>query len=431
MHRVQNLKKTIDYSLQEYKTISHLVTTNGCEEPSVVADFEYTLQEYNHAKNMNKEMFARMIYQSFDPEEKITPEQAHACGVELAKRYLKNDHQYIVITHEETEHLHNHIIFNSIKHTDLKMFDSKTKHTKYDLREINDQISFENGLMIPEIKSNRGMNFNEYIVRATGKSFKSKLESIIDQNIRHSKTFDAFLNNMEKSGYSHKRGKYLAFKPEDGKKFIRTKTLGMNYLESSIKFRIEHKEYVPVTQRIIDKQWIDKTSKKFQSSFGLRRWATRKNVNYLNDIGKRLYDEKISLDQLNQKEEIKRNITDHFEKELIDRDEKIYKLEKMEKSFSIYSDSKNLIQEFKRSKSKQKFKKNHYLEFKAYDSAKKDLNYLKKVYDVHDIAELNFKIAQLKEERNIFYKGLDAKSDLSKERGEIERASKIFSEKDR
>ncbi|MGG5373451.1 relaxase/mobilization nuclease domain-containing protein [Enterococcus sp. AZ196] len=431
MHRVQNLRKLIDYSLQEYKTISHLVTTNECQEPSIVSDFDYTLQEYNHAKNTNKEMFARMIYQSFDPEEKITPEQAHFFGVELAKRYLKNDHQYIVITHEETEHLHNHIIFNSIKCTDLKMFDSKTKHTKYDLRMINDQISFENGLMIPEIKANRGMSFNEYVVRGSGKSFKSKLEILIDQNIKQSNTFDEFLNNMKNSGYSYKRGKYLAFKAEDGKKYIRTKVLGMNYLESSIKFRIENKSYVPVTQRIIDKQWIDKTGKKFQTSFGLRRWATRKNINYLNEIGKRLYRENISLDQLNEKEEIKVNITTHFEKELMSRDELIYKLSKMENSFLVYKNSLSLISNFKKSEDREKFKRDNYQDFKAYDNARKNLNYLKKHHGITDLAELEYKVSQLKEERNMFYNSLDAKGQDTKVRENRRERSKEIIEKDR
>lgn len=431
MQRVKNLKKTIDYSLQEYKTISHLVTTYECEEASIVSDFDCTLQEYNRAKDTEKEMFARMIYQAFDPEEEITAEQAHSYGVELAQRYLKDEHQYIVITHEETEHLHNHIIFNSIKHKELKMFDSKTKHTKYDLREVNDKISFENGLMIPEIKKNQGMKFGEYVARASGKSFKSKLENVIDTNIDKSDNFESFLENMKKNGYSYKNGKYLAFKSEKGKKFIRTKTLGMNYLESSIKYRIDHKEYIPTTQRIIDKQWIDKTSKEFKKSIGLRRWATRKNVNYLNEIGKKLYSENLSLDKLNEKEEIKRGITEHFEKELINRDETIYRLKKMEQSFITYQNSFGLIKEYKQAKDKQAFKRSHYQDFKAYDNAKRDLNYLKKIYDIQDIAELNFKISQLREERDLLYEGLNAKQDLNKEREGNERVSKDFNEKDR
>lgn len=213
-----------------------------------------------------------MIIQSFNSDDNLTPEEAHQYGVELAENYFKGKHQYVVITHIETDNLHNHIIFNSVNFVDLKMFDSKRKHTVNDLRKENDRISEKHNLSIVEAGRRKGITFNEYVSRAKGKSFKSKLENIIDKNIEKAKSFEEFLSLMEQQGYEHKQGpKYLAFKNPKSNKFMRTKTLGMNYFESSIKYRIENKDYTPLKQNIIDKQWIDKSQAKFKNNKGLRK----------------------------------------------------------------------------------------------------------------------------------------------------------------
>ncbi|EAD2312726.1 relaxase, partial [Listeria monocytogenes] len=115
--------------------------------------------------------------------------------------------------------------------------------------------------------------FNEYVARAKGTSFKSQLENAIDINIQKANSFDEFLEFMKADGYEHKQGKYLAFENNKSKKFMRTKTLGMNYLESSIKYRIEHKDYQPLQVDIVNKKWIDKSQEKFKNNKGLERWA--------------------------------------------------------------------------------------------------------------------------------------------------------------
>ncbi|WP_257144463.1 relaxase/mobilization nuclease domain-containing protein, partial [Bacillus wiedmannii] len=130
------------------------------------------------------------------PIDILTPEQVHQYGVEFADNYLKGNHQYIVITHIETDHLHNHIVFNDIDFNKLKMFDSKRANTLDRLREENDKISEKYGLSIIE-EGRKGrkkyLAFNEYVARSKQKSFKGNLEEIIDKNISKSNSFNEFL----------------------------------------------------------------------------------------------------------------------------------------------------------------------------------------------------------------------------------------------
>ncbi|RYK14689.1 relaxase/mobilization nuclease domain-containing protein [Enterococcus faecium] len=425
MNRVKHLGKALDYSLQDYKTKSSLISTNIVAPEDIEIDFKRTLEMYNRANGTNKEMFARMIYHSFSEEDNITPQTAHEIGLKLAEEYLGDKHSFIVITHEDTDKLHNHIIFNSIEHDSLRMFNSKTKHTKHDLRRINDKLCMEYNLSIPNVTKNKGMTFNEYVVRAKNKSFKSKLETVIDETIKRSDSFDDFLEKMDQQGYSYKEGKHLAFLNQKSNRYMRTKTLGFNYLESSIKYRISHKEYVPIKRNIIDKQWIDRNDKKFKNNKGLQRWASKQNINYLNEISNKLYKENISLEELGMLEFKQASLVDIFEKKLLEVDDNIFKLEKMKNCFSVYRNSYNLISEYKKSSDKSAYKKSHYSEFKAYDMAKKDINYLKKNHSILNDFELESFINSLKEDRDNLYK------DLNREQQNKERSKEKRSEKER
>lgn len=418
IQQVKDLKAVIKYSLQEHKTNEELVTSYECDIETIERDFKLTLLDYNEKNNSNKNVSARMIIQSFDSDDNLTPEQAHQYGVELAENYFKGKHQYTVITHIETENLHNHIIFNSINFEDLKMFDSSRQHSLYDLRRENDKVSKEHGLSIIEPegkKKDKYLAFNEYVSRANKKSFKGNLEDIIDNTIEKSNSFDEFLKLMDQQGYESKQGKYLSFKNPKSDKFMRTKTLGINYLESSIKYRIENKEFVPVKQSVIDKQWIDKSQAKFKNNKGLSRWATKKNINYLNEISSQLYKKNITLDELNELELKKENLIENFEKQLTLLDDEIYKLDKMKDCFAVYKSSYPLIQEYKASEDKTLFKQENYSKFKQYDTAKRNMNYLKKQYNITDESSLYSKLSVLKQDRNIFYGSLGKNAEKQRE----------------
>lgn len=418
IQQVKDLKAVINYSMQDYKTREEIVTSYECQIETIERDFKSVLFDYNDKNNRSRDMTARMIIQSFDSDDNITPEQAHQYGIELADNYFKGKHQYVVITHTETDNLHNHIIFNSINFEDLKMFDSSRQHTLYDLRRENDKVSERHGLHIIEPKEGKRdkyLSFNEYVTRAKKKSFKGKLEEVIDKNIEKANSFEDFLELMNKDGYEHKQGKYLSFKNPKSNKFMRTKTLGVNYFEASLKYRIENKEYVPIKQNIIDKQWIDKSQEKFRDNIGLQKWATKQNINYLNEISSKLYKEKMTLQELNELEINKENLIDNFEKQLTSIDDEIFKVNKMKDCFAVYKDSYPLIQAFKKSDDKAKFKQENYYKFKQYDTAKKNMNYLKKNYGITDESGLHYKLSLMENERNLLYGSIGKENNLERQ----------------
>ena len=418
IQKVKDLKAVINYSMQDHKTNEELVTSYECSIETIERDFKSVLVDYNEKNNSNKGISARMIIQSFDSGDNLTPEQVHQYGVEYADNYLKGNHQYTVITHTETDNLHNHIIFNDIDFNNLKMFDSKRYNSLDRLRLENDKISEKYGLSIIEAgrkDRKKYVAFNEYVARSKKKSFKGKLEEIIDKNISKSNSFDEFLSLMQKEGYEHKQGKYLSFQNLKSGKFMRTKTLGFNYLESSIKYRIENKGYSPIKTSIMNRQWIDKSQEKFKNNKGLQRWATKQNINYLNELSSKLYKLNISLSELDEIEANKEALIDSFEKQLLGIDNEIFRLKKMKGCFQTYKKSHPLIVAYKKAENKMAFKQEHYHEFKQYDVAKRDMNYLKKNYDITDEAELQYKLSFMTKERNLLYGSLGKEKEAEKQ----------------
>ncbi|PEI94091.1 relaxase [Bacillus pseudomycoides] len=424
IQKVKDLKAVINYSMQDHKTNEELVTSYECSIETIERDFKSVLVDYNEKNNSNKNMSARMIIQSFDSNDNLTPEQVHQYGVEFADNYLKGNHQYTVITHTETDNLHNHIIFNDIDFNNLKMFDTKRGNTLNRLREENDKISEKYDLSIIEEGRNgrkKYLAFSEYVARSKKKSFKGNLEGIIDKNILKSNSYDEFLGLMNKEGYEHKQGKYLSFKNPKSGKFMRTKTMGVNYLESSIKYRIQNKGYSPIKTSIMNRQWIDKSQEKFKNNKGLQRWATKQNINYLNELSSKLYKLNVPLSELDEIEANKEALIDSFEKQLLGIDNEIFKLKKMKGCFQTYKKSHPLIVAYKKSENKMAFKQEHYHEFKQYDVAKRDMNYLKKNYDITDEAELHYKLSLMTKERNLLYGSLGKEKEVEIKRQEQQR----------
>lgn len=425
--KVNNLKATVKYIMQDYKTDNHLITSFECDEDNIVEDFRDIHFEYMKRRNTDREMGARMIIQSFDSDDNVSPEQAHQYGVEFASNYLKNEHQFLVVTHRETDNVHNHIVFNETNFKTFKLFDSKRENTLTNLRKENDKISEKYGLHIIEAGrvKRQYLSYNEYAVRSRGNSFKEQLENVIDETINESSTYDDFLNKMNEKGYEHKQGKYLSFKNPKSEKFMRTKTLGFNYLEDSIKYRIDHKEYIPFKPKVIKKKWIDKSEKKFQENKGLRRWATIQNINYLNELNKKIYTDEIRPEEVISLAESVDRLESNIQKEFEEIDATIFDLKKMKSCFKDYKDSHGMMSSFKRletKKEKMEFKKANYEGFKRFDIAKRNINILKKVYGVTNEKQLYETIDKMKEDRNALYSQLN----MNIERKEKEDAARLM-----
>lgn len=413
IQKVKSLKKIVAYATQNHKTNSDLITSYKCDVNSIEKDFENVLLEYNFRKRTNKELSSRMIIQSFDKNDNVTPEEAHQYGTEFAENYLKGKHQFLVVTHIETDNVHNHIIFNDIAFDDFKYFDSKRENSLHRLRFENDKISEKYGLNIIEEgkKKNKYLDFKEYTVRLKGKSFKAQLENAIDKNIELAKDYDDFLKLMKEDGYESKQGKYLAFQNPKSDKFMRTKTLGVNYFENSIKFRIENKDYPIIKPNLIEKEWIDKTADKFKNNKGLERWATIQNINYLHEVNSYLNKEKITLQQYGEMKENAKMLFESFGEKLEKKDTEIFELEDMAGTFKAYENCYDVMAQYKAiegQEQKAAYKKANYATFKQFDKAKRNIKTLKEKYGINDEYDYQYKLSSFKMERDVLYQSLNA-----------------------
>lgn len=233
----RTLAKAVRYITDPDKTEEQLlVSTFGCSSGTVVAEFAMTAGLGTERGNT----LAQHMIQSFKPGE-VTPEEAHRIGRELVDRLTDHKHEYIITTHVDRNHIHNHIIFNQTSFVDYKKFRSN-KQTVRRMRALSDEICKEHGLNVIEKPQGAFHSYYEWQKRREDKSYKKKLEAAIDKCINWSNTYDQFLQNMKMLGYEIKLGKYIAFRASDQERFTRAKTLGPDYTEERIRERIEKHE---------------------------------------------------------------------------------------------------------------------------------------------------------------------------------------------
>ena len=270
------LKKAIDYICNGDKTDDEIyVTTHLCSRENAHKEFELTKKQFNS----RTKTLAYHLIQSFVPEE-VSFEEAHQVGIELCVKILGGKYEYVLATHIDKEHIHNHIIFNSIDVDEGKVY-----HSYYgsymNIRNQSDRLCKEHNLSvidvetqkeINEIKRRKFVNWYDWNEDKKGKSYKSRLQFDIDRTIKQSINWQDFLSKMESYGYEIKHGKHIAFRSKNQQRFTRSKTIGVNYTEERIKDRILNKE--KELGNIID----IKNKGKAKSSKCYGYWATKHNL---------------------------------------------------------------------------------------------------------------------------------------------------------
>lgn len=175
---------------------------------------------------------------NFDPNENITPEQAHRIAKAFARKTFGDDCQIVIATHLDKGHIHSHFILNSYSVSGKKFYDNQTSLKK--IREYSDRVCLAFG--IQPIKENRGQRkniaYNEWEHKKRGTSWKQKIRLDIDRLVATAKNLDELLCELELMGYTIKRGKYISIKTEGQQRFVRTKTLGEDYTAESLISRI-------------------------------------------------------------------------------------------------------------------------------------------------------------------------------------------------
>ena len=272
------LSKALDYIENPDKTDGKmLISSFGCSYETADIEFGYTLsQALDKGSNL-----AFHLIQSFAPGE-VDYEKAHEIGKQLADAVTKGQHEYVVTTHIDKGHIHNHVIFCAVNFVDHHKYNSN-KRSYYGIRNMSDKLCRENGLsVVVPGKGSKGKSYAEYQAEKTGTSWKGKLKIAVDALIPQVSSFEELLTRLQAAGYEIKPGKYVSCRAPGQERFTRLKTLGADYTEEAIRERIAGRRTkvakAPREQRGVSLLIDIENSIKAAQSKGYEQWAKIHNL---------------------------------------------------------------------------------------------------------------------------------------------------------
>lgn len=401
------LSKAIAYILNPEKTDEKLlVSSYGCASETAAREFEWT-RKIAEQKGMNPvRIIARHVIQSFEIGE-VTPELAHEIGKQFADEILGGKYEYVLTTHIDKDHVHNHLIFNAVDFVNYHAYKSY-KRIYYDMREVSDRLCKENGLSVIPPSQNKGMGYKEYTEAKRGTSWKQKLKQTIDRLVITAKDYDDFLRLMQEAGYEIKTGKYISFRAEAQERFTRSKTIGENYTEERIKERIagrtprrNRRQTVPkgisligdIQERI---RLIDSKGYEYKAKLTILKEAAR-TLNYLTENNLLQYAD------LEKKVEDVHSSYDRIGKELKGVEARLREVQPLIKNISNYQRLKPVYDAFQKAKDKPGFKAKHEAELVIFEAARSTLLAMQGDEKLPSLKTLQAEQAQLFEEQERLY----------------------------
>ena len=373
------LKAAIDYICNPEKTDGRLlVSSYGCAAETADIEFSWTRR---HAIDKGTNL-GRHLIQAFQPGE-VTPEQAHEIGMELAKEILGGKYEFVLTTHIDKDHVHNHLIFNAVSFADHKHYHSNKRSYHY-IRRTSDRLCKEHGLSVIIPGQDKGKSYIEHQATQNGTSYKAKLKAAIDRLLPACSNLEELLRRLQREGYEIKRGKYISARAPDQERFTRLKTLGVDYTEEALAARIAGRSRPsrqPKPQNGKISLLIDiQNNIKAQQSAGFTHWAklnnlkqAAKTMNFLTEHG---------IDSYAQLTEKLYAITDnrnrvHTEIKAIEARQADLAL--MIKHASTYRKLKPIYEQYRHSGDKEKFMRGHESEIILFEAAARELKRLNAV----------------------------------------------------
>lgn len=401
------LSKAIAYILNPEKTDEKLlVSSYGCASETAAREFEWT-RKIAEQKGMNPvRIIARHVIQSFEIGE-VTPELAHEIGKQFADEILGGKYEYVLTTHIDKDHVHNHLIFNAVDFVNYHAYKSY-KRIYYDMREVSDRLCKENGLSVIPPSQNKGMGYKEYTEAKRGTSWKQKLKQTIDRLVITAKDYDDFLRLMQEAGHEIKTGKYISFRAKGQERFTRSKTIGENYTEERIKERIagrtprrSQRQTTPkgisligdIQERI---RLIDSKGYEYKAKLTILKEAAR-TLNYLTENNLLQYAD------LEKKVEDVHSSYDRTGKELKGVEARLREVQPLIKNISNYQRLKPVYDAFQKAKDKPGFKAKHEAELVIFEAARSTLLAMQGDEKLPSLKTLQAEQAQLFEEQERLY----------------------------
>ena len=405
--RIHAIKATVDKSIAYIcnpgKTDGELyVSSFGCSAKTAHLEFAFA-----NGKNIKTgDNLAHHLIQSFAPGE-VSFEVAHQMGTELADKLLGGKYSYVIATHIEKDHVHNHIIFCATDNIEHKKYNT-CKKSYYNIRKLSDELCQEHQLSTIVPGQQRGKKHTEWEAEKNGKSWKDKLRRDIDATIKLSNSYEDFIRLK---GYEVKGEEiggslsYISFRPAGAERFVRgsDRSLGHSYTRESIKERIEtrDKKLTDYKQRnYATRNLIDTSSENFSDSPGLQHWADIENLK----IAASAYAEAQSITALEQQIAEKKSLSNAARTELVTLEHEMKPYAEMLKYAKQYEANKPYHLRSQKSKNPDDYFRRHESELLLYDGAK---NVLQK-------AGINLKTMNLDQMRADFHAMEKKKAELQK-----------------
>ena len=399
------LKAAIDYICDPSKTDGKLlVSTYGCTAET--ADIEFTWTR-SHAidRGYNYNM-GRHLIQAFSPGE-VSPEEAHEIGMQLAKEVLGGKYEFVLTTHVDKGHIHNHLIFNAVSFVDHKHYHSN-KRSYHFIRRTSDRLCQEHGLSVIVPGQDKGKSYIEHTAAKAGTSYKARLKAAIDRLIPACKDLEDLLSRLQHEGYEIKRGKYISCRASDQERFTRLKTLGIDYTEEAISSRIAggtRPSRKPKQRDDRIKLLMDIQSKQ---GAGLQHWAKLQNlkeaaktVNFLTEHGISSYEE------LETKLAALIDTRDSTLASIKEAESRIADLSLIAKYATTYRKYKPLYDKYRRSPDREKFLRGHESKIILFEAAARELKRLGAV-PIPSADRVEAELAELATRKDTLYAGYNA-----------------------
>ena len=367
------LKAAIDYICNPDKTDGKLLVSSfGCTAETADIEFEWTRR---HSIDKGTHL-GRHLIQAFEPGE-VSPEEAHEIGMQLAKEILGGKYEFVLTTHIDKGHIHNHLIFNAVSFTDHKHYHSN-KHSYHEIRRASDHLCREHGLSVIVPGQDKGKSYIEHQAAQNGTSYKAKLKAAIDRLIPASSSLEDLLARLQREGYEIKRGKYISARVPDQERFTRLKTLGADYTEEAVAVRIaggprpsrQPRQRSRKVSLLIDIQ----NNSKAQQSARYQRWATNENLkraaatmNFLTEHGIGSYEELVEQCDAVAAASIRTR------ESLRDVEQQITDLAPLGKQIDTYRKLKHIYDRYKASKDKEKFLRGFEIEIILFEAAVREI----------------------------------------------------------
>ena len=388
--RKQSMIEQNQYDQKAEKTNNgELVSAYMCSPETAAQEFEISKKIYaqitGRSQPKEHDVIMYRIIQSFKPGE-VSPEDANKIGYELAMKFTKGQHQFVVATHVDKKHIHTHIEFNSTNLNCDGKFEN-VYNSAFLLRQLNDEICKAHGLSVIENPKQSAKQQKEMAAAKYGTSFKERLRQTIDRVIPDCRDYDDFLKKMRAEGYEVKEGKQLSFRAPGQERFTRSHRLGENYTKEALRERCDHqrgrtpaaKKPAPRTGRKINLLIDIQAKLDAGKGAGYAHWAkifnlkeAAKTLNFLIENGLTDYDE------LAERAAQSGTRFDDVSSEIKKLEARMAEVAQLKTHIIQYSKTREVYAAYRKSRHKKEFLAEHGSEIAQHEAAKKALVLVRK-----------------------------------------------------